>query len=133
MKLFLTTIILLLWANAPSAVIRKEVFLQEKPKYIGINVTCYYPVSGQTDSTPRQTACMDNIPYKGYGKLRWCAVSRDLFKKFPCGSQIEIENAGKYSGTWTVKDKTNKRFKNRVDLLIEGNDKFSFKCTLKTF
>lgn len=129
---FFTLIFLMMWLNAPSAT-REEKSFPFKIRTIEVHATVFYPTADQTDDTPFLTACGDIIPRKGYGKLRWCAVSRDLFKHFPCGSKIYIENAGKYSGVWTVKDKTNGRFKKRVDFLVEDNDLISMKCTLRAF
>ena len=47
----------------------------------------------------------------------------DLKKKWKFGTKVKIKNAGKYNGVYVVKDLMNKRYKNRVDILIGEDDK----------
>ncbi len=39
------------------------------------------------------------------------------------GSKIRIVGAGKYDGTYRVHDLMNKRYRKRIDILIDKNDK----------
>lgn len=57
------------------------------------------------------------------GELRWCAVSRDLAKEYPFGSVIYLDlgYGNPMNGYWQVEDVMNKRFTNKVDLLVPSN------------
>ena len=85
--------------------------------------TVYNPIKEQTDSHYWITANMSVIDTINPLKHRWIAVSRDLEEFFPLGTEVEILNAGIYSGIWTINDRMNRRFKNRIDFLIGLNDK----------
>lgn len=88
-----------------------------------VTLTTYTIDSSQTDSTPLLTASgfkLDSINPK---KHRIIAVSRDLKKKFKFGEKVLIENAGRFNGVWKVHDLMNKRYKNKIDVLINPTDK----------
>jgi len=52
------------------------------------------------------------------------AVSRDLEKHgFVFGTKVCVENAGGFDGVWTVEDRMNKRWKNRIDFLVNKDVK----------
>jgi 3D (Asp-Asp-Asp) domain-containing protein len=88
-----------------------------------VTVTTYSPTIAQTDSTPLITASGFKINPNNPKKQRIVAVSRDLKKKYKFGKKIRITGIGKLSGTYTIRDVMNKRYKNRVDILIGENDK----------
>ena len=88
-----------------------------------VSVTTYTPSVGETDSTPLITASGFKINPVNPKKQRIIAVSRDLKKKYKFGKKVRITGIGKLSGTYTVRDVMNKRFKNKVDILIGENDK----------
>jgi len=93
-----------------------------------VTVTTYSPTVEQTDSTPLITASGFEINPTNPKKHRIVAVSRDLKKKYKFGKKVRITGIGKLSGTYTIRDVMNKRFKNRVDILIgEGDKQTSFK------
>jgi 3D (Asp-Asp-Asp) domain-containing protein len=50
-------------------------------------------------------------------KHRIIAVSRDLLVKYPKGTEVYVEGTA-YDGVYVVMDKMNKRYTNRIDLLI---------------
>lgn len=50
---------------------------------------------------------------------RICAVSRDLLKEFSYGDSIYVTGTGKYDGWWHIEDTMNKRYRKRIDLLID--------------
>jgi len=50
-------------------------------------------------------------------KHRIIAVSRDLLGRYPNGSKVLLKGT-KYDGVYTVRDKMNKRFNKRIDILI---------------
>jgi len=98
------------------------VTIKDNP-YETVTLTTYSPTSQECDSTPHITASGFKINLKNPKKHRIIAVSRDLKKKWKFGTRVRIKNAGKYNGIYTVKDVMNKRYKNRIDLLIGEDDK----------
>ena len=88
-----------------------------------VTVTTYSPTVEQTDSTPLITASGFKINPANPKKQRIVAVSRDLKKKYKFGKKIRITGIGKLSGTYTVRDVMNKRYRKRVDILIGEDDK----------
>ena len=88
-----------------------------------VSVTTYSPTIEQTDSTPLVTASGYKINPANPKRQRIVAVSRDLKKKYKFGKKVRITGIGKLSGTYTIRDVMNKRFKKRVDILIGENDK----------
>ena len=88
-----------------------------------VMVTTYSPTIEQTDSTPLITASGYKINPANPKKQRIVAVSRDLKRKYKFGKKVRITGIGKLSGTYTIRDVMNKRFKKRVDILIGENDK----------
>lgn len=86
-----------------------------------VTLTTYRASEAETDSTPNITA--SGFKITNPKKHRIIAVSRDLKKKYKFGQKIRIVGAGKYSGTYRVHDVMNKRYKNRIDILIGANDK----------
>ena len=88
-----------------------------------VTVTTYSPTIAQTDSTPLITASGFKINPNNPKKQRIVAVSRDLKKKYKFGKKIRITGIGKLSGTYTVRDVMNKRYRKRVDILIGTKDK----------
>jgi len=88
-----------------------------------VSVTTYSPTIEQTDSTPLVTASGYKINPANPKKQRIVAVSRDLKRKYKFGKKVRITGIGKLSGTYTIRDVMNKRFKKRVDILIGENDK----------
>jgi len=93
-----------------------------------VSVTTYSPTIEQTDSTPLITASGYKINPANPKRQRIIAVSRDLKRKYKFGKKVRITGIGKLSGTYTIRDVMNKRYKNRVDILIgKGDKQISFK------
>ena len=86
-----------------------------------VTLTTYKASESETDSTPNITA--SGFKITNPKKHRIIAVSRDLKKKYKFGQKIRITGAGKYNGTYRVHDVMNKRYRNRIDILIGHNDK----------
>ena len=59
------------------------------------------------------------VSYKHPGKDRVVAVSRDLLKKYPFHTVIVVRGAGKLDGRWIVEDVMSKRWRKRIDFLID--------------
>jgi 3D (Asp-Asp-Asp) domain-containing protein len=87
-----------------------------------VTVTTYTNSARETDSTPNITASGRKLDSLNPRKHRIIAISRDLKKKYKFGSKVKVMNAGAYSGVYVVEDVMNKRFKNRIDILINPDD-----------
>lgn len=87
-----------------------------------VTLTCYQPVKEQCDDTPLVTADNSEIDLDKLknGEIRWCAISRNLLYLFPKDKpkRVYIEGYGIYE----VKDKMNKRYNHRLDILIHPDD-----------
>ena len=85
-----------------------------------VTVTIYHADPKQTDSTPFITASNKTIDSINPAKHRWIAVSRDLEPLgFTFGACVYIEGISEeLDGEWEVQDRMNKRWKKRVDLLV---------------
>ena len=121
-NLFISIIMLLL----PLEVTTTNVEIEESTNLeeLGVvTVTTYKPISGETDSTPNVTASGFKISRKNPKKHRIIAVSRDLKRKLRFGQRVRLRNAGKYNGEYVVRDVMNKRYRKRIDILINPKDK----------
>jgi 3D (Asp-Asp-Asp) domain-containing protein len=87
-----------------------------------VTLTTYSPSVGQTDSTPNITASGFKIDTLNPKRHKIIAISRDLKKKWKFNQKVRIRKAGKYNGDYTVKDVMNKRYKNRIDILVGKDD-----------
>ena len=84
-----------------------------------VTATIYHAVPEQTDTTPFVTASNSRINPENPQGHRWIAVSRDLEKLgFTFGVKVCVEGTDNLDGIWTVQDRMNKRFKNRIDFLV---------------
>tara|TARA_B100000073_G_scaffold287590_1_gene249475 strand:- start:257 stop:595 length:339 start_codon:yes stop_codon:yes gene_type:complete len=85
-----------------------------------VTVTIYHADPKQTDDTPFITASNKNIDSINPAMHRWIAVSRDLEPLgFTFGACVYIEGINKeLDGEWEVQDRMNKRWKKRIDLLV---------------
>ena len=79
--------------------------------------TVYNAVPEQTNSDPGHTASMFKLDLSNPYKHRIIAVSRDLLVSFPMGTRVRVEGTS-YDGIYVVEDKMNKRYKKRIDILI---------------
>lgn len=92
-------------------------------EFYTVTLTTYSINTIETDTTPTITASgfiIDSINPK---KHKILAVSHDLKKKFKWGSKVLIEKAGRFNGIYTVRDLMNSRWKKKIDILINPNDK----------
>jgi 3D (Asp-Asp-Asp) domain-containing protein len=98
----------------------------EKPVIRKVIGTYYHADVGQTDARPLETAdghIIDQSKLRS-GKLRWIALSRDLIDRhgghFSYGDKVYVYHPDKrLRGWWILHDTMNKRFKNRIDFLID--------------
>jgi 3D (Asp-Asp-Asp) domain-containing protein len=88
-----------------------------------VTVTCYQPVKEQCDDNPLITADGSKIDLHKLkqGKIKWCAISRDLLWLFPKDKPKRVHIHG--YGIYEVRDVMNKRFNHRVDILLHPSDK----------
>lgn len=98
-----------------------------EPLVDSVLMTWYNPVESQCDSDPFITADMSEIILDELENrdIRWIAVSRDLLDKYSMGDTVIIESSNpRVNGEWVIHDKMNKRFTNRIDLLVAENDDY---------
>lgn len=84
--------------------------------------TVYHAVPEQTNADYLHTAWMFKLDSTNQFKHRIIAVSRDLIEEYPNGTKVRLEGTI-YDGVYTVRDKMNKRYIKRIDILINPNMK----------
>ena len=85
-----------------------------------VTATVYNAVVEQCNSDPGHTASMFELDLDNPYSHKIIAVSRDLLTKYPFGSLVIIRGTA-YDGIYQVEDLLNKRYKNRIDILINQN------------
>lgn len=93
-----------------------------------VSASVYFPVPGQTDSTPFVTADGSRINKKNPKKHRWIAVSRDLHSRWGgdinYGDSLQVTGlSDELDGLYIVRDVMNRRIRNRIDILVGAQDK----------
>lgn len=87
--------------------------------YLKVEATVYNAVPEQCNSDPGHTATMFKLDLKNPYRHRIIAISRDLEKLgFKMNTKVCISGTGKYDGIWYIRDRMNKRYKKRIDFLI---------------
>lgn len=90
-----------------------------------VTATIYHADPRQTNADFLTTASLKKINPANPQGHRWIAVSRDLEKKgFTMGVKVCIEGAGKMDGEYTIEDRMNKRWTNRIDFLVNKDMKY---------
>jgi len=88
-----------------------------------VTLTTYSVEGNQTDSTPLLTASGFRINPQNPKRHRIIAVSRDLKRKYKFGERVMIVGAGRLDGEYVIRDLMHQRWKNKIDILINPNDK----------
>jgi 3D (Asp-Asp-Asp) domain-containing protein len=88
-----------------------------------VSLSTYKADTTETDSTPLVTASGFKLDSLNPKKHRVIAISRDLKALFAFGDKVILTNAGKFNGVWFVHDVMNKRYKNKIDILINPSDR----------
>ena len=89
-------------------------------KLILVTATIYHAVPEQTDADYLITASGSVIEECCAGSHRWLAVSRDLEDEgLFFGAKVYVTGTGVFDGVWTVQDRMNKRWTNRIDFLVD--------------
>lgn len=87
-----------------------------------VSLTTYKADISETDSTPFETATGFKLDSVNPMKHRVIAISRDLKELFSLGDKVKLSNAGKFNGIWFIRDLMNKKYKNKIDILINPSD-----------
>lgn len=122
LSLILSFVLLILPVEIKLEESKMEEFIATTSPSEVVTVTTYTPSVGETDSTPLITASGFKINESNPRRHRIVAVSRDLKRKYKFGTKLRIKGAGKYDGTYTVRDVMNKRHRNRIDILVGKKD-----------
>jgi len=88
-----------------------------------VSLTTYTTDISETDSFPLITASGMHLDSANPKKGRIIAISRDLQKIFSFGDKVKLSNAGKFNGIWFIRDLMNKKYKNKIDILINPSDR----------
>ena len=111
------------------AIVMQYPFVLKSMKVVSLST--YKADTAETDSTPLVTASGFKLDSLNPKKHRVIAISRDLKELFAFGDKVILTNAGKFNGVWFVHDVMNKRYKNKIDILINSSDRqFSLKGVL---
>jgi 3D (Asp-Asp-Asp) domain-containing protein len=87
-----------------------------------VSLTTYKTATNETDSEPLITASGLKLDSLNPIRHRVIAVSRDLKELFSFGDKVKLTNAGKFNGIWFIHDLMNKKWKNKIDILINPSD-----------
>jgi 3D (Asp-Asp-Asp) domain-containing protein len=90
--------------------------------YDVVTVTTYTVSAGQTDSTPLITASGYKLDSLNPKKQKVIAISRDLKRKYKFGQKVRVKGAGKLDGVYTVRDLMAKRWRKKIDILINPDE-----------
>ena len=105
-----------------SIVILLTLVIVSKAQVTHVTLTYYQPVKAQCNNEPLVTAdgSKINLHHLKQGRIRWCAISRDLLWLFQKNRPKRIYIDG--FGVYQVRDVMNKRWNHRVDILIHPKD-----------
>ena len=103
------------------AIVMRYPFVLKSVKIVSLST--YKADTTETDSTPLVTASGFKLDSLNPKKHRVIAISRDLKELFAFGDQVKLTNAGKFNGIWFIHDVMNKRYRNKIDILINPSDR----------
>ena len=103
------------------AIVMQYPFVLKSVKIVSLST--YKADTTETDSTPLVTASGFKLDSLNPKKHRVIAISRDLKALFAFGDKVILTNAGKFNGVWFIHDVMNKRYKNKIDILINPSDR----------
>lgn len=103
------------------AIVMQYPFVLKSMKVVSLST--YKADITETDSTPLVTASGFKLDSLNPKKHRVIAISRDLKALFAFGDKVILTNAGKFNGVWFIHDVMNKRYKNKIDILINPSDR----------
>ncbi len=94
-----------------------------------VRSTIYYPFRRKKNIT----ASGFKFGSKISDTLRIIAVSRDLRKKYPFHTKVLLVGAGEDDGIYKVEDLMASRFKNRIDILVNGKHELIMYDSVKVY
>ena len=103
------------------AIVMRYPFVLKSVKIVSLST--YKADTTETDSSPLVTASGFKLDSLNPKKHRVIAISRDLKELFSFGDKVMLTNAGKFNGIWFIHDIMNKRYKNKIDILINPSDR----------
>ena len=103
------------------AIVMQYPFVLKSMKVVSLST--YKADTTETDSTPLVTASGFKLDSLNPKKHRVIAISRDLKALFSFGDKVKLTNAGKFDGIWIIHDVMNKRYRNKIDILINPSDR----------
>jgi len=106
----------------PGRVVVAKYALDLKP-LSKVSLSTYKTDTAETDSTPLITASGFKLDSLNPKKHRVIAISRDLKELFSFGDKVKLSNAGKFNGIWFIRDLMNKKYRNKIDILINPSDR----------
>lgn len=106
----------------PKTKLIAKVASMAKKEVIKVSLTTYTITTQETDDEPLITASGFTLDSVNPKKHRVIAISRDLREKFGFGDKVKLENAGKFNGIWFIRDLMHKKWKKRIDILINPNE-----------
>jgi len=125
----ISTLTLLLLSGCSTdlhSLVVKEKVIIEKEHTLRVTATAYTSAICQTDRTPYLAAWNNKLD----PKIKSIAVSRDLLALgLTNGTKVHIDG---YKHTYTVLDKMNKRWKNKIDIYMGCNRKRALKWGKQT-
>jgi 3D (Asp-Asp-Asp) domain-containing protein len=125
-RLTVISIIILFLFTYPKSVgnsANVEIDYKTEKNYETVKVTTYTVSENETDSEPTITASGFKVDSLNPRKHRIIAVSHDLKKKYKFGQKVRVTGIGKYDGVYTVRDLMHRRWKKKIDILINPDDK----------
>ncbi len=88
---------------------------------VAVTATCYNAVPEQCNNDTIHTASMFVLNLNNPYSHRIIAVSRDLEERgFKMNYRVLVSGtvSGLYDGIWTIRDRMNKRWTNKIDFLV---------------
>ena len=106
--------------NKQNIKIIKDSVIVDVVPFKKIKATYYNPTAAQCDGNPLVTGSGYKINLKKLKnkEIKIVALSRDLLKIYPYGSEIYVHQPVHLRGTYRVEDTMNSRFRNRIDFLV---------------
>ena len=98
-----------------------------------VTATTYKVNEFKNDPNGNKTASGMTLTTDNPRQHRIIAVSWDLKKRYKFGQWVRIIGAGIYDGKYVVKDLMNKRWRKKIDILINPEDKQMFYKKVKIF
>lgn len=94
-----------------------------------VKSTIYYPFRHKKNITASGFQFKSKIS----DTCRIIAISRDLIKKYPFHTKVLLVGTGEDDGIYKVEDLMNARFKNRIDILVNGTHKLIMYDSVKIY